>query len=263
MIDIHNHLLPGVDDGSDDIARSVEQLRLLAQSGVQKVFLTPHYMQHVYHNSRANIEPVITELKDALQKADVSIELEAGAEYFLDQLAAETVARDHLTLGDSKYILVETMMQQIPPDFLENVYELQKADYKIIMAHPERYTEIIRNPELVEEFMHHDILMQVNAGSFLNYYGKAVENTAYDLLQNGYVHFIASDNHGNQESCFQKTVFQLISEHFSDTIARLLLLENPARILSGESINLFNHWRLPHPPKTVWQNFKEFFTGHE
>jgi len=263
MIDIHSHLLPGVDDGSNEISESLEQLRLIAAQGVNKIYLTPHFMQHIYTNSRATTEPVMAKLRAAVQKAAIDIELELGAEFFLGDPAAEIVKRNCLTLGNSDYVLTETMMQQMPADFLENIYDLQKAGYKVILAHPERYQDIIRQPEIVEELLHRDILMQVNAGSFLGFYGNYVQKTAYYLLEHGYLHFIASDNHGNQANCFQKVVFQMISENYSPAIAQLLLQENPAAISSNEKINIFNRWRLPKPPKNFLQNLKEFFTGHE
>ncbi|MCF7919456.1 MAG: capsular biosynthesis protein [Candidatus Cloacimonetes bacterium] len=263
MIDIHNHLLPGIDDGSNDITKSLEQLRILAEEGVEKVYLTPHYMQNLYPNSRSAIKPVLIELRNAVKKAGINIELETGAEYFLDHLAAETVARENLTLGSSRYVLVETMMQQIPVDFLQNIYLLQKAGYKVILAHPERYADVIRDPEYVEELLHHDIYLQVNAGSFLGVYGKSVERTAFQLLQNGYLHFIASDNHGDQPQCFQKIIYQMLTDNFSEAIARLLLQENPAALNSDTKIAHFNHWRLPQPRASVWQNIMRFFTGHE
>lgn len=263
MIDIHTHLLPGVDDGSSELDDSLKQLQILAEAGVSRVYFTPHYMRNVYMNTQKVLEPLFNEICQKVQTAGLKMELRLGCEYFLDAYAAEIINEERLTLGASNYILVETMMQQIPSDFTANIYQLQKAGYRIILAHPERYQDFILNPELVEELMHRDIYLQVNAGSFLGIYGKAVERTAFRLLDEGWLHFIASDNHANQEVSFQAIIFQMISENLSEAIAQKLLVENPGSIEDGKSINVFNHWRLPRRPKNFWQKTREFFTGHE
>lgn len=263
MIDIHNHLLPGIDDGCVDMGCTKSQLRILAEAGVKKIYFTPHYMVPHYHNSRKKIMPLIRKIRAELATEDINIDLEAGAEYFLDVHAAGTVKENDLTLGDTQYVLVETMMQKMSSDFYDNTYDLQKAGYKVILAHPERYMDIIQSPETAEDFIHHDIYLQVNAGSLLGYYGKHIEKTAYYLLNKGLVHFIGSDNHGNHDESFQRVVFEMLKENYSEEIAELLLVRNPEAIGTGEKIELFNNWRFAHEDNSIWKNIKEFFTGHE
>jgi protein-tyrosine phosphatase len=263
MIDIHCHLLPGVDDGSNSLQQSLEQLRIMSQAGVKKVYITPHFMRNLYHNSNEVIQPVFEELQKEVKHNTIALELELGSELFLDSHSAETVKEENLTLGNSNYVLFETMLQQIPSDVFRQTYNLQKAGYKLIMAHPERYQDIIKKPDLVEDFLAHDIYLQLNAGSFLGRYGTMVEKTAHGLLQKGQAHFIASDNHGDQTVSIQKAAYDLVADIFADKIARQLFVENPLRMENNEKIELMNHWRLPAPAESVWHKLKAFFTGYE
>ncbi|MDP8220136.1 MAG: CpsB/CapC family capsule biosynthesis tyrosine phosphatase [Candidatus Stygibacter frigidus] len=261
MIDIHTHLLPGVDDGSSSIPQTIEQLTIMSQAGVKTVYLTPHFMRNLYHNAHDVITPVFNDLKQEVKGLD--IELVLGCEFFIDNHAAETIQQEELTLGDSNYVLFESMLQQLPADIFEQTYQLQKAGYKLIMAHPEWYTDIIRKSELVEDFLVRDIYLQINAGSLMGMYGRNVQHTAFNLLEKGFVHFIASDNHGDQQECVQQIAYQLVSENFSDKIAEELFINNPARIATDDKIELINHWRLPAKPKSIWSIIKTFFTGYE
>ena len=263
MIDIHTHLLPGVDDGSSSIQQTIEQLKILIQAGVKKVYLTPHFMRNLYHNTNEVIQPVFLNLKKEIESIGLDIQLVLGCEFFIDNHAVETIQKEQLTLGDSSYILFESMLQQLPTDIFEQTYQLQKAGYKLIMAHPERYTDIIRKPDLVEDFLHRDIYLQINAGSLLGMYGRNVQRTAFSLLEKGYIHFIASDNHGDHHESVQSIAYQLVSENFSDKIAEELFINNPARIATDDKIELINHWRLPGKTKSIWSILKTFFTGYE
>jgi protein-tyrosine phosphatase len=263
MIDLHTHLLPNVDDGSTTLSQSLEQLSIISQAGVRKIYLTPHFMRHLYHNTRAVINPVFRELQSAADKAGIKIDLELGCELFIDNHSKETLAEEGLTMGDSRYVLFETTLQQIPEDIFELTYAIRKSGYRLIMAHPERYSDIIRNPDIIEDFLHRDILLQLNAGSLLGLYGRNVEHTAIALLDKGYAHFIGSDNHGNQKESVQAIAFKYISERYSEKIARELCEINPGKIATDEKIEVFNHWRLPANSATTWHKLRKFFTGYE
>ncbi len=263
MIDLHCHLLPGVDDGSYSLQQSLEQIRIMSQAGVKKIYLTPHFMRNLYHNTSTVLLPVFQELRTEVKAAKIEVELELGCEFFIDNQAAETIKEEGLALGESRYVLFETMLQQIPTDIFEQTYKIQKAGYKLIFAHPERYTDINRNPDLVEDFLHRDIYLQLNAGSLLGMYGKVIEHTAFVLLRNGYAHFIASDNHGDQQESVQAIAYNLISQKFSEKIAEELFEINPGKITTDEKIEIFNHWRLPNESASIWLKLKSFFTGYE
>jgi protein-tyrosine phosphatase len=263
MIDIHSHLLPGVDDGSISFQQTLEQLRMMAQAGVSKAYLTPHFMRNLYHNTNSVIMPVFEKLQKDVTSANLNIQLELGCEFFIDNQAVDTIKTENLTLGKSNYVLFESMLQQLPSDIFTMTYQLQKAGYKLIMAHPERYANIIRRPELAEDFLHHDIYLQINAGSLLGMYGRNVYHTAIWLLDNGYAHFIASDNHGDQREAIQVEAKKFICQHYGDNIAEKLFESNPESISTGKKIELINHWRLPGKQDSLWQKLRRFFTGYE
>ncbi|MCF7912773.1 MAG: capsular biosynthesis protein [Candidatus Cloacimonetes bacterium] len=263
MIDIHSHLLPGVDDGSSSIQQTLEQLRIMAQAGTNKVYLTPHFMRNLYNNTRSATRPVFDNLLQKVKSAGVNISLELGCEFFIDNQAVETVKAENLTLGDSNYVLFESMLQQLPSDIFSMTYQLQKAGYKLIMAHPERYSNIIKSPSLAEDFLHHDIYLQINAGSLLGQYGRNIHHTALWLLDRGFAHFIASDNHGDHRMSVLAEAYNFVSQHYGDKIAEMLFESNPARIGTADKIELINHWRLPGKPVSLWHKLKRFFTGYE
>ena len=263
MIDIHSHLLPGVDDGSVSFQQSLEQIRIIFQSGVTRLYLTPHFMRNLYHNTNKVLQPVFEELQEKVKSAKIEIDLKLGCEYFLDNHGAETIKEENLQLGNSNYVLCETMLGQLPPNLIEMIYQIQKAGYKLIFAHPERYTDIIRKPELVEELLHHDIYFQLNAGSLLGMYGRNVEHTVWWLLRNGYAHFMASDNHGNHTGSVQAIAKGVIEQELSSSIAEQLLITNPEKIETGEKIEIFNHWRIREDQSNFWGKLKRFFTGYE
>ena len=263
MIDIHSHLLPGVDDGSTSLQQTLEQLRIMAQAGVTKVYLTPHFMRNLYHNTGSVIIPVFKDLQQSVKSANLNIQLELGCEFFIDNQAVDTITAEGLTLGDSNYVLFESMLQQLPSDIFTLTYQLQKAGYKLIMAHPARYANIIRNPELAEDFLHHDIYLQINAGSLLGMYGRNVQHTAIELLDRGLPHFIASDNHGDHRESVQAEAYNFVCQHYGENIAIMLFERNPECISSGKKIELINRWRLPGKQESLWLKLRRFFTGYE
>lgn len=239
MIDIHTHILPELDDGSSDLETSINQLRIMADSGVKSVFFTPHYIPNFYPTGKLTILDKLHKVQQKVLDEKIPIQLEVGVELFLEANSIEFVEAEELTMGKSRYLLVETNMSGFAADFNDNLFKLLRAGYKPILAHPERYLDIQRKPEVAEDLMHRNVYMQINAGSLLGYYGKQVKKTAWTLLHQGWAHFLASDNHCKSDNYPLDKAYKLVVHKIDDYTAKLLTEINPQKIIENSNINMF------------------------
>lgn len=239
MIDIHTHILPELDDGSSDLDSSINQLRIMADSGVTSVFLTPHYIPNFYPTSKKTILDKLLMVQELVTQDKIPISLEVGTEIFLEANSIDFVESEKLNMGNSRYLLVETNMSGFAADFNDNLFKLLRAGYKPILAHPERYLDIQKNPELAEDLMHRNVYMQINAGSLLGQYGKLVKKTAWTLLHQGWAHFLASDNHCRSDKYPLEKAFKLVASKIDNYTAELLTEINPQKIIENDKINMF------------------------
>ena len=194
-VDMHSHLIPGIDDGVNSIEDAIVILRRMQQLGYKKVITTPHIMADVYLNNPDIIKNGLQELKTALQIADVDIVVEAAAEYCLDDGFSKHLENNNLLTLKDNYLLVELPYFSVPPDFYENLFELQINKYKIILAHPERYAFWYNDFSKLEDLKIRDILFQINMISLTGYYSNAVKKVTEKLIDLGMVDFAGSDLH--------------------------------------------------------------------
>ncbi|GAB3653437.1 capsular polysaccharide biosynthesis protein [Echinicola sediminis] len=195
-VDIHSHLIPGIDDGSKTMEESIELIKGLQGLGLRKLITTPHVMTEFYKNTPETILGGLEKLRVALDKAGVQIEIEAAAEYYLDEVLLEKVERDEplLTFGDN-FILVETGFINKPRMLNETFFALETKGYRPILAHPERYIYLQHDQELLESLMDKSVLFQVNLLSLAGYYSKPVKTLAEKLVERNVVKFVGTDCH--------------------------------------------------------------------
>lgn len=236
MIDIHSHIIPYIDDGSNSLEQSLKQLKSAEEGGVRKIYLTSHYFQGHYQYTRQEYDEKLNALRDQAQKAGLEIELISGFEIFIQPGILDKIKENTLTMGDSPYVLIESELNGLPEDFYASIYPLLRSGYKPILAHAERYVSIMHKPSKARSLVDKDIYIQTNAGSLLGHYGEKVRKTAWTLIQNGWTHFLASDDHarGNYGAIFEAR--KLIKDRIDERTADLLTREYPARIESGEKI---------------------------
>ncbi|WP_435354455.1 tyrosine-protein phosphatase [Emticicia sp. SJ17W-69] len=195
-VDIHSHLIPGIDDGSPDMETSLHFLGKLSELGYKKVITTPHIMTDFHPNDSKTILSGLTALKSELKAKGINIEVEAAAEYFLDTTFEKLLAEgDILSFGAKKYVLVEMSFIQSTPNFEEIIFNLLTKGYTPILAHPERYTYWQENSRVFRHIQDLGCLMQVNIPSLLGYYGKPVKNLAIQMIKSGYIDFLGTDLH--------------------------------------------------------------------
>ncbi|GGZ19630.1 capsular polysaccharide biosynthesis protein [Echinicola pacifica] len=198
-VDMHSHLIPGIDDGSKSLKESIALIKRLENLGLKKVITTPHVMTEFYKNTPEIISNGLEKLYEALAKEKVSMEIEAAAEYYLDEIFVEKVANDEplLTFGDN-YILVETGFINKPHILHETLFALETKGYRPILAHPERYMYLQEDPSLLESLLSSGVIMQVNLLSFTGYYGKPMKVLAEKLLEQGSIKFVGTDCHNHR-----------------------------------------------------------------
>jgi tyrosine-protein phosphatase YwqE len=193
--DMHSHILPGIDDGSPDLETSVFLVEGLIRNGYQRLIATPHIMSDHYPNSTHTIKEALNVLLDALQKKGISIPIVAAAEYMLDDNFQKLLtADDLLTFGDN-FILVETFFQSLPPYFQDLLFQLQLKNYRVVLAHPERYHYIDEGLKFLEDLKDKGVYLQANALSFTGYYGRKEKMIAEKMLDADLIDFIGTDMH--------------------------------------------------------------------
>jgi tyrosine-protein phosphatase YwqE len=199
LVDIHSHLIPGIDDGSKSMEQSVEMITRLKNMGFKKLITTPHIMQYEYDNTPDIILGGLKELQEVLKQKNIDIEIEAASEYFLDQHFLELIQKkDLLTFGDN-YLLFE-LSYTIKPVILENaVFSMISQGYNPVLAHPERYLFMHKNFDEYRELKEKGVLFQVNLNSFSGYYSKVVKDIANRLAEEGMIDFIGSDTHKHRQ----------------------------------------------------------------
>lgn len=193
--DMHSHLIPGIDDGAKTLEDATELILALRQMGYEKIITTPHIYQEYYPNSKNVIEAGLEKLRTHLKEQQIEIEIEAAAEYFMDEHFETLLSnRDLMTFGN-QYVLVEMSFFFEPPKILDYIFELRAKGYQPILAHPERYLFYTSNFERYETFRDYGCLLQLNLLSILGYYGKPIQQNAYQLLKRGWIDLVGTDMH--------------------------------------------------------------------
>ena len=197
-VDIHSHVLPGIDDGAKNLKDSQFLMESMIGFGFKKCITSPHTMANVYNNTIESItsakKSVENELSDLAQKLD----LKAASEYFIDENFIENFKSNPLLTIKDNYVLVEMSFLNPPIQLHEYLFELQLARYQPILAHPERYTFYHSNFKEFEKLKKMGLKFQMNLLASVGYYGPDVANASDKLLKSGFIDFVGSDIHHKQ-----------------------------------------------------------------
>ncbi len=223
-VDIHSHLLPGLDDGAQSMVDSLELLLHFERLGYQKIFTTPHIMSDFYRNTPEGIRQKLGELRQAAREQHIKVELEAAAEYYLDEVFFEQLDRPHelLTFGNN-YLLFETGFINQPAILLEAVFKMQSQGLKPVFAHPERYAYLQGNYRMAAELAERGALLQINLNSLGGYYSPMAKKTAEKLIDDGLVSFVGSDMHNSKH---MDALYEAINTKYFDKLLSQDLLNN-------------------------------------
>lgn len=194
--DMHSHLLPGIDDGAEDIENSLELITGMRKLGYKKLITTPHVMWDMYKNTHEVIREKLTLVKEAVKNAGIDVEIHAAAEYFLDEHVEELLKnKEPLLTVSSNMVLTEFSMAFPSMNIKDILFEMEMQGYQPIIAHPERYVYLERNKDFYRELRDIGCLFQLNLLSMGGHYGRAVTELSHYLLKSGYYNLIGTDLH--------------------------------------------------------------------
>jgi len=256
MIDIHAHLLPGVDDGPGNFVESIEMLKSGLSDGIHGVVCTSHVLDKLSPDIEKKYQEKFNTLKEMAAKEGLGISLWLGSEIMCD--ASFDLKSPIATINNNgKYLLIELPMGQMPSEIGEIFFRITLEGITPILAHPARNAVIIQKPNVVYEFVNRGVLMQINSGSITGAFGRRVKETAFLLLKHNLVHFVASDCHGvvSRPMSLKKS-YREIEDSFGREMADELFITNPSKAVAGKEIQI----RDPMPvsrKKGIFSFFKK------
>ena len=226
MVDLHTHILYDVDDGVKNIDESIEILKNMSKNGVTDVFLTPHYIEYSsYTSNRKNNLSKIKQIETKLKENNINIKIFLGNEIYISENILDLLEKKEIsTLGKSNYLLIELPMSGIFNGYMDIFYELIQKDYKVVLAHPERYIYFHDHFDELVEIHNSGVLFQINLESILGKYGKKPQKTVKKILKSKLVDFVGSDIHRNKSdySFINKSISKF-KKYLSDEEIDLIL----------------------------------------
>ncbi|PRX55281.1 tyrosine-protein phosphatase [Flagellimonas meridianipacifica] len=196
FVDIHNHILPGIDDGAKTVEESIRLIREFSEFGVNDFICTPHIMNNYYENTPSTVKDAFNKLKTGLVNQEFSrVSIDYAAEHMIDD-NFETLLKNGMVVPLAKdYLLVEMSYLQASINFDTSIKKITSSRFFPILAHPERYIYLHQRLQDYKAYKNNGILFQLNLLSLSPYYGDQVQKTAYKLLEEGMIDFVASDAH--------------------------------------------------------------------
>lgn len=255
MVDIHSHILYGVDDGAETIENSIEILKKAENAGFTDVVLTPHFIEGQYDNTKSKIKPLISELKEAVFSENIEISLHHGNEIFLTENTPELVYTCQAsTIANGRYVLFEVPFTTKMINLEEIVGQLLEMGCIPILAHPERYQFIQEDPSYLIRLLKMGVLAQSNYGSIIGLYGKEAKKTVEVLIENKLIQFLGSDvhKHGQIYDNINKILNRLESISGDSRYINDITTNNPKNVI--EDMDVYTEF-----PNTIKEKKNVFF----
>ena len=241
MIDIHAHILPGIDDGAADMDSALEMAALAVESGVTILTATPHSSAYgrVRNHWDHALRQSVLDFRAALEKAGIPLQVAPGMEIFGTPEVPDLLRkRKMIGLNESDYPLIEFAFRDYAGQATEILEEILALGMRPIVAHPERYEYVQRDPRLLNLWAEMGCLLQVNKGSLLGSFGRAERYLALELVERKFAFAVASDAHSPAvRTTWMSDVEALLKEEFSEQTAIRLLYTNPLKLLRNETIH--------------------------
>jgi tyrosine-protein phosphatase YwqE len=195
-VDMHSHLLPGIDDGATSIEDSIQLILHLKEIGYRKFITTPHIFWDMYRNTPAIIQEKLGILREELVRREIDVEIEAAAEYYCDEHFENLIEQQQLlTFGKKKYVLFEISFAAENVNLSRAIFNMRLAGYSPILAHPERYDFWHRDFSRYESMIDKDVHLQLNINSLTGQYGPDTKRISERLIEKGMISFLGTDCH--------------------------------------------------------------------
>lgn len=224
--------------GSRSIKETFEMLKEAEKAGFTDIISTSHYLEDHYELNKINRQAWITALNEGLKKENININLYTGAEIFVSENMCDNIRNNVIgTLNNSRYVLFELPMNTKTVYLNELIFDLISMDLVPIIAHPERYSYVQKDPNILIDYIETGVLFQSNYASIIGYYGNETKKTVKKLLENNMIHFLGSDNH-RQNTIYanMNNILEELKKVISDKEIELLSEINPRKILNNEEI---------------------------
>ena len=240
MIDFHSHILPNIDDGSRSIEETFNLIKEAKNVGFDAIISTSHYMENYYETDTPEREVWVNAIYENLQAKNIDIRLYLGNEIYLSENIINLLENGKAsTINDTSYVLFEMPLNAEPMNLYDLVYQMLQCKLVPILAHPERYSFVQKDPDLIYDLIQKGVLMQANYGSIIGQYGEKAQMIVRRFFENNMIHFLGSDVH-RQNTIYPK-IPQILDE-IADIVGEEKLEEltttNPKLVLSNKKIEI-------------------------
>lgn len=235
MIDIHSHILPGIDDGAETVEDGVAIVRELAMQGVTDIIATPHFVdESIYTSSKKENTKLLNKVKRAVKAEGIDVKLYLGNEIYIFGKMDEYITSGVIsTMANSQYILMELPMFEKYPNYEDIMQDLILKGYNVVLAHPERYVEVQNDFGMIERMVEMGVLLQCNTGSFIRQYGKHAEKIAVKLAKNRMIFALGSDMHHVRNGQEIELALKKLRKYYDEESLEEILVTNPQKMITG------------------------------
>lgn len=253
MVDLHCHLLPGIDDGSKSMEISLRLAREAVENGVTHALLTPHHMNGRYINHKQDVIKRTAEFRQQLKEHNIPLTVFPGQEVRINGQLIDALDKDDIlfTDEDNRYLMLEFPDDDVPHYTNQMIFELQQRGITPIIVHPERNTKMMAHPELLYQLLQKGCLSQITASSYIGTFGKKVEDFSKKLIANGQGYLFASDAHDLPGRKYEmRQAFEKLSQEYGTKLAERYA-DNARAIINGENVPV-NEVRELKKKKRFW-----------
>lgn len=238
MVDIHSHILPGLDDGAKDMKDSLELAKMAVQEGIHTIIATPHHKNGTYENTKQQILVQVDELNEQLKKENIPLTVLPGQETRIyGDILSDYDKDEILTLNNgNQYLFIELPSNHVPRYTEQLLFDIQLRGLTPIIVHPERNQEIMEQPDLLYQLVKKGALTQITAASVAGFFGKNIKKFSLQLIDANLTHFVSSDAHNTSNRTFKMTeAFEVIGKKYGNDII-YLFKENAELLVEGKNI---------------------------
>ena len=257
MIDFHTHIIPNIDDGSRSVEETFNLIKEAKEAGFEGIILTSHYIENYYETDAPERDVWVKAISDSLKEKGIETNLYIGNEIYISENIMDLlINRKASTINNTSYVLFEMPLNAEPMNLYDVIYSLQENKLVPVLAHPERYSFVQKEPELIYDLIQKGVLMQANYGSILGQYGENAKMIVKKFLENDMIHFLGSDVH-RQNSIYKKIpqALEEIRKIIGEEKLEKLTTTNPKLVLANKRIDI-------EEPEEFSLTFKEKLMMH-